>query len=264
MENGLHEIIRTRMALRNPFFFDLLPANVNNTFRVDFDIYTPRPHFIILPKIRGIPSDFSALNDEQRSSLIRATHSVLNEFNICKGILSIHRGQWKSAVTRVFHAHICVDTEEYLSVFNNQTPAQLEGWQNPQAYQDGVLGYATSAGRTRLFEEDVNEIGQLINFNNAQHMENIQVPSLLPEGVRLMCHPRKPLIGFFARINGRRIQDLLRNVLEAMEEFAQTHGMVEKTDTRIPDRRIPDRRIPDKRIPDRQIPDKRIDELIWF
>ena len=224
MENGLHEIIRTRMALRNFFFFDLLPANVNNTFRVEFDIYTPRPHFIILPKIKGIPSDFSGLTS-QKSSLIKAAHSALREVKIRKGILSIHRGQWKSTKTEKFHAHICVDTEEYLKVLRNEIrkgsiPAdnQLQS----ELYQNEIGKYADDRAD---FWKDVNATRKLTKSNNAEHVENIQAPSSLPKGVRLMCHPRKPLIGFFARINGRRIQDLLREVLEAMEEFAQTHGM---------------------------------------
>ena len=209
--------------------YDLLPANENNTFRVAFDCFTPRPHFIILPKIGGIPSDFSGLTSAQKSSLIKAAHSALRVVKIRKGILSIHRGQWKSTKTEKFHAHICVDTEEYLKVLRNEIrkgTIPANGRLNSE-YQKKVRKYADDRAD---FWKDVNATRKLTKSNNAEHVQNIQAPSSLPEGVRLMCHPRKPLIGFFARINGRRIQGLLREVLEAMEEFAQTHGMTGQED----------------------------------
>ena len=210
--------------------YDLLPANENARFRVAFDFFTPRPHFIILPKIRGIPSDFSGLTSAQKSSLIKAAHSALRVVKIRKGILSIHRGQWKSTKTKIFHAHICVDTEEYLAVLRNEIrkgtiPANDR--LNSKPYQKKVREYADDRAD---FWKDVNATRKLTKSNNAEHVENIQAPSSLPVGVRLMCHPRKPLIGFFASRNGRRIQDLLREVLEAMEQFAQTHGMTNQED----------------------------------
>lgn len=213
--------------------YDLLPANENNTFCVAFD-FKARPHFIILPKIAGIPGDFGGLTSAQKSSLIEAAHSALRVVKIRKGILSIRRGQWKSTKTKGFVAHICVDTEEYLTVLKNEIrkgtiPAKRANrWLKYYSYQKEVGEYA--GDRAHLFEGDVNAIRQLINLNNAQHVENIQAPISLPDEVRLMCHPRKPMIGFFARINGRRIQDLLQKVLEAMEEFAQTHGMTGQED----------------------------------
>ena len=45
-----------------------------------------------------------------------------------------------------------------------------------------------------------------------------------------MCHPKKPLIGSFASINGRRIQDLLQKVLKAMDDFAREHVMRNEND----------------------------------
>ena len=99
--------------------YDLLPDE-NEPFLVTFDLYTPRPHFIILPKEpKSIqPPDFSALNDKQIVSLINVAKSVLSRFNIPNATLSIHRGSWISKPkkkTPSFLAHICVDT----NVFEN-------------------------------------------------------------------------------------------------------------------------------------------------
>ena len=77
------------MELEN---YDLLRGG-NNTFRVTFDWFTLRPHFIILPKNPKfiIRPDFSCLNDGQTYSLINAAQCVLSLFNIPNAILSIHR-----------------------------------------------------------------------------------------------------------------------------------------------------------------------------
>ena len=160
--------------------YDLLPANENNTFRVAFDFFTARPHFIILPKIRGIPSDFSGLTSAQKSSLIKAAHSALRVVKIRKGILSIHRGRWKSAKTEKFHAHICVDTEEYLRVLRiRKGTIPANDWLKSRSYEKKVREYADD--RADLFRKDVNATRKLTNPNNPEPVENIQAPSSLPK-----------------------------------------------------------------------------------
>ena len=109
--------------------YDLLPTGANETFRVTFDLCTPRPHFIILPKNRtAITSpDFRSLNDQQMRDLIKAARFVLSHFKIPSGILSIHEGKWST--TNDFHVHIHVNTERYLEILSNTLDKAIPGWE---------------------------------------------------------------------------------------------------------------------------------------
>ena len=223
-------------------YYDLLPQNENAMFRVVFDLFTPRPHFIILPKIGAIGNDFSSMTKEQTSSLIKAARSMLSSFNISKSTLSIHRGSWKSRDSNSFHAHICVDTEIYLQIFE-QRQGTIPNWPSdewvtnqwqsrlPQSYPENVRDYEHV--RARFFWQDVRETERLIRFNDPGYMaEDIRVPDSLPRDVRLMCHTKHPKIAFLREIHdpdpitAPHDRDMfLTTVLMAMEEFANACGV---------------------------------------
>ena len=224
-------------------YYDLLPQNENAMFRVVFDLFTPRPHFIILPKIGAIGNDFSSMTKKQTSSLIKAARSMLLSFNISESILSIHRGSWESRNSRGFHVHICVETEKYLEIFE-QEKRNIPNWPSnwyvkestwvvstrPESYPENVRYYGVSSDR--LFPEDANNTRRLIEYNSVAHIANIRVPNSLPRGVRLMCHPKHPKIGFFREIHdpdpitAPDDRDMfLTTVLMAMEKFANACGV---------------------------------------
>jgi hypothetical protein len=55
----------------------------NNVFAVSFDFYTPRPHFMILPKnIESIDPEFSRMTNDQTRQLIEVGISALASFRI--------------------------------------------------------------------------------------------------------------------------------------------------------------------------------------
>ena len=100
--------------------YDLLPHNSRcDTFKVNFDVYTPRPHFIILPHERSLVGhDYNYLNSSQRLKVIKAAVELVSHNTSLKhsAILSIHTGSWIS--TRdMFHAHVCVDVDDYLKIY---------------------------------------------------------------------------------------------------------------------------------------------------
>ena len=122
-----------KSAQEKPVPFDLLEGNVE-LFYVNFDILTPRPHLMILPKDEEtIGQDFTAMSDEQMGDLMEASYGTLQTvmktpFAIPGLILSLHRGAWFKKEVRdkntgktkaaTFHAHLCVvDVNKYLQVF---------------------------------------------------------------------------------------------------------------------------------------------------
>lgn len=115
----------------------------NGTFRVNFDCYTARPHFIIvlddkssmtspktssetlsetssktspktLPKTssKTLPKTYDDLSVDQIKEVISLALQMVNEYSLCKSrpVLSQHCGTWYSSKYN-YHAHLCVNTD---------------------------------------------------------------------------------------------------------------------------------------------------------
>jgi hypothetical protein len=102
--------------------FRFILSNENDSFTVDFDFKTPRSHFIILPKIQaGAKHEFSMMTQRQTGKLLDAVQSMISRFSISSGILSNHRGSWfPKTKTIPFHAHIYINVELYLQIFEKE------------------------------------------------------------------------------------------------------------------------------------------------
>lgn len=76
-----------------------------NPIKLVFDIYTPRPHFVLLQK----NTKSSASDTELRSSfeLVAEFLKRHSEFNR-NAIVSFHRGSWYKTRVNHWHAHLCV------------------------------------------------------------------------------------------------------------------------------------------------------------
>ena len=110
--------------------YDLLPVHKkNDIFRVTFDLYTPRPHFILLPKpgVKDMSKDHS-LTPEQRQQLIVTAREMLASWNISSGTLSIHRGSWISKKSPTVHFHLCVDVTNYLNIYRAKKVTDFFSW----------------------------------------------------------------------------------------------------------------------------------------
>ena len=211
--------------------YDLLPAGANETFRVTFDVYTPRPHFIILPKNRtAITSpDFRSLNDEQMRDLIRAAKSVLLHFEIPFGILSIHEGKWRK--TENFHVHIHVNTERYLKILSNTLDKAIPGWEEKipedrknkwprqegtwlrKPYKESVRDYP----HEKYFQKDLDELEKKLKN---QKLSRVQPYSSEAGDIeKIVYHKRHPKISFVVKT----IE--LTKVLLAMKKYADRYGL---------------------------------------
>lgn len=237
--------------------FDLLPyREKNDIFRVSFDFYTPRPQFVIIPKeIESIEPEFTSMTAEQTCVLIEAAQSVLSCFRIPEGILSIHRGSWKSRPAKSFHCHLCVDAERYLQIFERKKKA-IPDWpsvtyvtrqwvwnKDPRSYAQNVRGYPYKS----RFKEDVSGIVQLMEDSCGETDSSIKLsqdpacsqaedattqnPNPSPQSLLGHCltevvyHPSHPKIGFVGRKNAP-VYDL-HEMLWAMENFARVHGLTD-------------------------------------
>ena len=235
--------------------FDLLPYRERNSiFRVSFDFYTPRPQFVIIPmEIESIEPEFTSMTAEQTCVLIEAAQSVLSCFRIPEGILSIHRGSWKSRPAKSFHCHLCVDAERYLEIFGRKKKA-IPDWpsvtyvtrqwvwnKDPRSYAQNVRGYPYKS----RFKEDVSGIVQLMEDSCGETDLGIKLsrdsacsqaedstaqnPNPSPQSLLGHCltevvyHPSHPKIGFVGKKNAS-VYDL-HEMLWAMENFARVHGL---------------------------------------
>lgn len=79
--------------------------------QIDFDTWTPRPHFIVKqcqPRQDATPAELQATYE------IIANFLQKNSQFDQDAILSFHRGQWYQQHTGKWHAHLCVPREPYL------------------------------------------------------------------------------------------------------------------------------------------------------
>lgn len=90
-----------------------IPAyrNIGEAIRLDYDVFTPRPHFIVLQEDRK-----SEATHEDLASAYRVIAGFLQEnprFDD-NAILSFHRGRWYQQHTNDWHAHLCVAFQPYV------------------------------------------------------------------------------------------------------------------------------------------------------
>ena len=210
---------------------NLLQDDFNNPiFAVTFDFYSPRPHFIILTKEdASIEREFSRITPEQTQQLIEAGKSVLESFKIEGGILSIHRGAWRSEKGKI-HVHFCVDVESYLGVFESRKK-DIPGWpsrryvtkewkrsKDPLSYPQNVRGYPYRS----YLQQEVEAIKTNSSREPGVPLEKLQLGGGIST---IVYHPSHPKIGFVGTKPGS-IQDF-QQVLCAMENFAKELGLTD-------------------------------------
>jgi hypothetical protein len=84
----------------------------NLSIKLIFDVFTPRPHFVILQN-----KEYRKLNPTENE--IKELMQLITEFLIQKpqydnnAILSFHRGKWYQQHDKHFHAHLCVPKKPY-------------------------------------------------------------------------------------------------------------------------------------------------------
>ena len=202
---------------------DLLNGT-NELFYVIFDILTPRPHFTIVAKNTHINQDFGEMQPDQREKLIKAVQSMMSIFKIPSCTLSLHRGSWYDTKCGRFHAHICVDVDLYLKIFqakkNVTRGSSLWIWpNNVDTYPGNVRGYEQRTAK-KHFDEDVTGIRRLISANHASLSYQLQMGVPLTDGIRKVLHLSAPKIGFYGKRLKRGTNPEI--LLPAIGEFAKS------------------------------------------
>ncbi len=208
----------------------------NATFAVAFDVYTPRPHFIILPKSgKSVDPEFSLITNEQTQQLIETGKSALSCFKIDRAILSIHRGSWRTTRDK-FHVHVCVDVESYLRIYESRKK-DIPNWpsrdyvtkqwrwkKDPRSYAENVRGYPYRS----YLDEEVASIRTIRKRPSRKtDVKDKPLDEEVPlEGciTKIVYHSSHPKIGFVGT-KPESIQDF-QNVLSAMEKFAKERDLV--------------------------------------
>ena len=213
--------------------FDLVPnQSRSNLFKVTFDFYTPRAHFVILPRDgQHLESnDLSGLSSQSRRELLRVASSLVAEYHLnLFAVLSVHRGSWVSTKDK-FHAHVCTDVDHYLDVFNRKEN-QIPGWpssafvtkqwsvsQDPRKYAENVVAYPVSS----YYKKELGDISKI----------RAEGPADTPaeqayKGYVLFYHPSEPKVGFAAQKKTDVSIDDLMQVLNAMNEFAGSKNLTD-------------------------------------
>ena len=215
--------------------FDLLStANENKIFKIVFDYYTPRPHFVILPRdgleLEG--HDYSELQETTKLELVKAATAMISEYKLEGGsiILSIHRGAWLSNKSK-FHAPICADVNQYMQVFHNKE-SEIPNWPNkryvtrqwrassdPTEYEMNVMGYPFKT----YFKQELKSITELKKRDTGK-ASFIQPTTY--EGYTLLYHHSEPRVGFAVE---KKSEDTsiagYVQTLNVMNRFAGEHGL---------------------------------------
>ena len=160
----------------------------------------------------------------QTEELMRAVRSMMARFDIPSGTLSIHRGSWLSRKTKIFHAHICVDVDLYLKVFDERKKI-IPSWPNgkyvtnnwkanrdPGSYSQNVK----KPSYPSYLNEEVTAIENLLGVPS-QILPKVDV-----EGISVILHPKHPKIGFVGK---KTILSEL-DVVWAIERFAKKLGLI--------------------------------------
>lgn len=212
--------------------FDLIPANERcDTLRVVFDYYTPRPHFIILPRNTAIKT-YHELDQGARPKVVKAAFSIVSAE--CKlqesAVLSLHFGSWLTTKNK-FHAHICVNVREYLDIFDKNKeripdwPAekyvtrQWRASRNPNDYAINVRGYPFKS----YFREEVEAIRRYRTSSTG--VSNVSCP---PPPFTLFFHPSEPRVGFAVEKTKKPCScESLFEALEAMISCAEKNNLTD-------------------------------------
>ena len=194
--------------------YDLLPVDgKNDKFRVTFDVFKARPHFILLPKTNMSPSH--SLTPEQGQQLIVTAREMLASWNFSSGTLSIHRGSWiSSSFNPTAHFHLCVDVTNYLRIFKEKEKTDVVSWfKNTKSadhwkdrYQSDYPEKAKKYPKSKYHERAVKEISDIIGkVGISENTEN------------LVFHRKHPKIGF----PGNGTAEDLKQILDKMQKYAK-------------------------------------------
>ena len=205
--------------------YDLIPADKKcDVFNVQFDLYTPRAHFMILP--REPKERYDKLSEEEKLKVIKLAMLMVSEYNLQKSaILSLHFGSWLSTPNK-FHAHICVDVKDYVRIVGQKKkiidqhlpPLEKRNkWSDPNDYEANVRNYPSDT----YFPKEVQDIQKKID-GKTKPKSNITCSS------PFFLHSSEPRIGYAVKKSEEpRDNESKLEVLKAMIDYAEQKSLTE-------------------------------------
>jgi hypothetical protein len=161
---------------------------------------------------------------------------MISVYNL-QGVLSIHCGSW-TTTKDTFHAHICVDVDDYISLFYRKEN-EIPNWPNmsyvtrewkasrdPQKYVKNVRGWPFK----EYFKDECQGIRAFIrkerrreNEGREKHRKNC--PDTEPDdmyyGFLVLYHPSEPRVGFILKTREQVGQDDHLRAMDVMYQFAE-------------------------------------------
>lgn len=215
--------------------FDLMPPDQKcDTFKVAFDYYTPRAHFIILPRDRSKPgTDYNSLEPGARLKVIKVAMTMVAHYRLQKSaIFSLHFGSWITT-KNMFHAHVCADVNEYLRVYERKK-GEIPNWpsrdyvtkqwkasKDPRNYAINVQQYPV---RT-YFKEEVEAVHEY-RRSKPTTAETTLTPS--SPFTAILYHPSEPRVGFAVEKSARpKSAESFLEAQEAIVKFASQNKLTD-------------------------------------
>ena len=160
-------------------------------FRVNFDCFTARPHFIIVPEEDSSIKTYQALCDDQKKQVIDLALQMITEYKLkeSRAVLSQHSGSWYSSKHN-YHAHLCVESEEYLKIVNDNL-GKLKFWPKQLSF-DEIKKYP---GREDKKEEEVTKIRKII-IDKGLPEATEEAHNVTVGNYSVLFHLSEPRVGF--------------------------------------------------------------------
>ena len=183
------------------------------TFRVNFDCYTARPHFIIVLDHTSSRT-YEDLSDDQKQRVISLALEMVNNYALdnydeSRAVLSQHCGTWYSS-RHNYHAHLCVNADEYLAILGERRN-ELDRWphddQHIRDYPIDRLQRKVDEIEKIIAEEQAeNERADNANEGADNVIEGadnvVEGADNVVEGAdNVLFHPSEPRVGFVDEIS---------------------------------------------------------------
>lgn len=216
--------------------FDLLPSHAKcDTFKVVFDYFSPRAHFILVPRDRKSITHYNSIAPGAKLKIVKAAMAMVSHYNLQKSaISSLHFGKWGSDKNK-FHAHLCVDVEEYLRIYDNRKN-EIPNWPSASAVnkewrackEPTHTSYVKNVRRYPFKTYFKDEVEAVTKYRRTEARGSTVGPSAIPSPpfTAILYHPSEPRVGFAVKncATARSAEARLK-AQEAIIEFASQYNL---------------------------------------
>ena len=218
-------------AQREPF--DLLPTSEKcDTFMVVFDYYTPRAHFIIVPRDKSGSKAPGA-----KLKIVEAAMVMVSHYNLQQSVLSLHCGKWGTDKKKS-HVHLCVDVEEYLRIYDRRKD-EIPNWPPSEHFVNNNRewktkepthsGYVKNVRRYPFKTYFKDEVKAVRNYRQTEARTSTVGPSAIPPPfTAILYHLSEPRVGFAVKnCETARSAEARLHAQEAMIEVAKQYNLTD-------------------------------------